>query len=291
MENVTSVLEDIIKCLSQQPNFNDLSLFHTVFSSLLVTGNQISPPPDNKDMKLDSASSPKCCSLLLLQGVTDLAKDFLSWPEAQMDIIKSIIDFTLSAIVDLNFKTQSLNKKVILPENHSLENSITNEGHPCGDDEVSATERTSKVKSEQDDDTMVNAKETSTSNLHPTVSAQVTAGVDLLCRVIMNDWRVALHWIQSEECGSVAGEIDCSSWHPLHKWIIKLYAMSCWLVSHSLDNTLLDQVTRLQNGLAEYVKTYSTKTELTWIDGSRRGELIDLTELYVEEEFSPPTGK
>ena len=289
------VLEAIIKCLSQQPSFNDLSLFHTLFSSLLEAGNQIPPPPNNKDTTLDSAlysaSLPRCCSLLLLQGVIDLAKDFLSWPEAQMDIIKSVIDFTLSAVVDLNFKTQSLNKKVILPENHSLENSITNEGHPCGDDEVSAMERASTVKSEQDDDTMVNGKETSTSNLHPTISAEVTAGVDLLCQVIMNDWRVALHWIQSEVCGSVACHIDCSSWHPLHKWIIKLYAMSCWLVSHSLDNALLDQVTRLQNGLAEYVKTYSTKTELTWIDGFRRGERIELTGSYGKEEFSPPTGK
>ena len=285
VENVTSVLEDIIKCLAQQPSFNDLSLFHTLFSPLLVTGKQNSLS-DNQDMNLDSVSPPKCCSLLLLQGVADLAKDFSCWPEAQMDVIKSVIDFTLVDIIDLNFKTQSLNKRVILPEN-----SIPNEGHLFANDEVSAVERTSNVKSEQDDNTTVNAKETATSNLHPTVSAEVTAGVDLLCQVIMNDWRMALHWFQSEICGAVAGEIDYSSWHPLHKWIVKLYAMSCWLVSHCLDNTLLDQVTRLQNGLAEYVKTYSIKTELIWIDGFRRGELIESKELYVNEEFSPPTGK
>ena len=278
VENLIFLLEDIVKCLTQDPSITDLSLFYCLFNSLLVTGKH-NLPSDKQDVNLDNTSTAKSCSLLLLKGVACLTKDYASWPEMQVDIIKSVIDFTISDIVDLNF--QKHRKKDIL--NWWLENSIPHNGHE------SLMESTTFVESELVNKTKVNARETSTFDL--VVSAEVTAGINLLYQVILNDWRATSHWVKSEECNSNVGELDSSSWHPLHRWIIKLHAITGWLISHSHNSRVVEQASRLQTGLAHYVKTYSTETELIWIDGFKRGELIDLGESKMEEEFNPPTGE
>lgn len=294
MENVTSLLEDIIKCLAQEPSVKDLSLFHCLFNSLLMIGKQTSPS-DNQDTKLENRLTEKSCPLLLLQGAASLIKDYTCWSEAQIDIIKGIIDFTIDSVVELNFRkhTGSENKD-ILPGNCCLQNSLPHKSHLCPVDEGRVTEGTANVNSEHDDDMEVNEMETTKNYFSKdlVVSADIMASIELLCRVITNDWRVTSHWIQTDTCMSSIDEVDCQSWHPLHKWIVKLYAVSYWLVCHFQPKSMLmEQASRLQNGLAHYVKTYCTKTELAWIDGFSRGELIDLGENYSEEKFSPLTGE
>ena len=232
-----------------------------------MMGKENSTSDDHQEIKLDSISASKSWWLLLLCGMANLAKDYLCWPEAQMEvIIKTVTDFTFESFIDLSFKKQnSVNKKGILPNNCLVENSYPCEQQQAHNDKELKTERTSgRIM-------RVIAEEIANSGF--SISAEVTAGFDLLCQLTMNDWREPLHWIHTK-VSEIVGEIDCNTWHPLHKWIIKLYAMSSWLVSHSLDTTVLEQATKLQKGLAKYVKTFSTKAEFVWIHGLRGGELL-----------------
>ena len=241
-------------------------------------------------MEMDYASIAQSSLLVLLQGATSLTNEYINWPDAQIDIIKGVIDFAIKSVVDLNFRKPNNDKnKDNLPESRLSQNSVSDIRHLHTLGENGLTERTTHVKSEHDDHAKVKTQETS--DLFPVVSAEVTVCIDFLYQVLINDWRVTLHCIHSEECSSDNGEIDWSSWSPLHKWIIKLYAVACWLVSHSQDSKLLDKASKLQHGLAWYTKTYSTNTECSWIDSFKKGVLLDVVKCCVEEEFSPPTSE
>lgn len=287
MENITSLLEDIIKSLSQDPSVKDLSLFLGLFNSLLMTGNRHSPS-DNPDDKLSDTSVAKSSSLLLLEGVASLAKDFISWPAAQLDIFKNIVDFAVTDIVDLNFRKHCAEEDVEISSGN-CEDYVSYKHPLCPVEEGRLTERTCYVKSEHRDDTKTREQQKRISDL--VVSAECTACIDLLCQVIVNDWGVTLHWMRDDLSNGSVGEMGCCSWHPLHKWFIKLYAVACFLVSHSSDSKLKDQAMRLQKGLSQYVKKYATEKEHAWIDGFEKGELIDFEESCFEEEFSSPVGE
>lgn len=287
MENITSLLEDVIKCLIQDPSFKDLSLFLCLFKSLLMTENQHAST-ENQERKLCDVPGTKSYSLLLLEGVASLKEDFFSWPAAQLDIIKNVIDFAITDVVALNFRKHcGKGNEEILSTNWFLQNSVSCKHGPCPIEDDGLVE-TLRVKSAHREDPKAHEQQKRMSDL--VVSAECTACVDFSCHVIINDWRVTSCWTQDDQLNSI-GEVDCSSWHPLHKWIIKLYAVACFLVLYSADHKLQEQARKLQNGLSAYVKEHATETEHTWVDGFKKGELIDFEESCFKEEFISPVGK
>ena len=287
MENVTSLLEDVIKCLIQDPSFEDLSLFLCLFNSLFMKENQY-PLTEEQERKLCDVPGTKSCSLLLLEGVASLEEDFIRLPAAQLDIIKKVIDFAITEVVALNFrKHYDKGNEEMLSRNWFLQNSFSSKGGPYPVESNGLVEMLG-VKSIHPDDPKAHEQQKEMSYL--VVSAECEACIDFLFHVIINDWRVTLCWTQEDQLNSI-GKIDCKSWHPLHKWIIKLYAMVCFFVSYSGDLKLQEQALRLQNGLSEYVEKHATETEHTWVDGFKKGELLDTKESCFEEEFISPVGK
>ena len=244
------------------------------------------PSTEEQKRKLCDVPGTKSYSLLLLEGVASLKEDFISWPVAQLDIIKNVIDFAITDVVALNFRKHcAKGNEEMLSRNWFLQNSFSCEEGPYPVEGDSLVE-TLSVKSKHDP----NAHEQQKGMSDLVVSAECTACVDFLCHIIINDWRVTSCWIQDDQLNSI-GEIDCRSWHPLHKWIIKLYAVSCFLVLYSDDHKEQEQALRLQNGLSEYVKHHATETEHIWVDGFKKGELIDFEEIWFKEEFISPVGK
>lgn len=289
MENITSLLEDVIKSLIQDPSFKDLSLFLCLFKSLLITGNQNSPS-DNQAGNLCDTSGGKSCSLLLLEGVASIIKDLISWPEAQLDIIKNVVDYTVIDVVDLNFRKRCTKEDWKINSGHWwLQNSDSCKHCLYSVKGGELVERTYCVKSENENDTK--AYEQQKRVLDLVVSAECAACIDFLCQVIRGDWRLISHWTEGGSSNSSVGEVDCDSWHPLHKWFIKLYALACLLVPYTTDNKLQKQASMLQNGLSQYVKKYATEREHMWIEGFKKGEFIDLQEGCFKEEFSSPVGE
>lgn len=289
MENLTSLLEDIIKSLIQDPTFKDLSLFLCLFKSLLMTGNQHSPS-DNQDGNLCDTFGGKSCSLLLLEGATSLTKDFISWPAAQLDIIKNVIDFTVIDVVDLNFRKHCTKEDGKNNSGHWwLQNSDSCQHCPYSVKGDELVERTSCLKSEHGVDTKAHEQQNGILDL--VISVECAACIEFLCQVIIDDWRLTSHWTVSDSSNSSVGEVDCSSWHPLHRWFIKLYAVACLLVSYSTDNKLQKQASRLQHGLSQYVKKHATGREHMWIEGFKNGELTYFEESCFKEEFISPVGE
>ena len=241
---------------------------------------------------MDDTSKAKSCSLMLLESVASLTKKLINWPAAQLDIIKKVIDFAITDVVYLNFKLHCPNTdENILCGLCWLQNSDSckHQPHPMEEDKLTDHEKAEFGESEYRDETKEYQKHKANSDL--VVSTECTACIDFLCQVIMDEWRVVLHWIQGDFSNSSVGEVDCSSWLPLHSWIIKLYAVAWVLVSHSNDCRLQKQAMKLQNGLGQYVKKHATETELKWIDGFKQGELIEFEESCFKEEFSSPLGK
>ncbi|KAL9988358.1 hypothetical protein ACROYT_G002795 [Oculina patagonica] len=288
VENITSLLEDVIKSLTQDPNFKDLSLFLCLFKSLLMTGIH-HLASDNQDDILCDPSGSKSCSLLLLEGVASLTKDFISWPEAQLDIIKNVVDFTVIDVVDLNFRKQCTKEDWKINSGHWwLQNSDSCKHCLYSVKEGELVERTSCVNSEHRENAEVPEQQKRMSDL--VIFAECAACIDFLCQVIIDDWRQTSHWTANDSSNSSVGEVDSSSWHPLHKWFTKLYAFACLLVSNSTDNKLQEQASRLQHGLSQYVEKHATEREHMWIEGFKKGELTDFEESCLKEEFSSPVG-
>ena len=283
MENITSLLEDVIKCLIQDPSFQDLSLFLCLFNSLFMTENQYLST-EEQEKKLCDVPGTKSYPLLLLEGLASLKEDFISWPAAQLDIIKNVIDFVITDVATLNFRKHSAkgNEEETLSRNWFGENSVSCKHGTC------PVEDDGLVETMHRDDPKASEQPKQMSDL--VVSAECIACVTFLYHVIINDWRVTSCWMQDDQLNSI-GEIDYRSWHPLHKWIIKLYAVACFLVLYSGERKLQEQAVRLQNGLSEYVKEHATETEHTWVDGFKKGELIDFEESCFKEEFISPVGK
>lgn len=262
--NVTALLKDIINCLIQVPRHKDLSLFLCLFNSLLIPGEE-SSFPDKEKMEIGDIPMMQSWSLLLLQGVASLTKDYACWPEAQMDIIKGVIDLMFTALIDLNLR--ELNNQ------------------RWSQDNVSFTPVCMEL--EHDSHEKINTHDINNCD----VSYEATACIDTLCQVIVKDWRETFHWISCEKTNGSNDELDWSSWNTLHKWLIKLYAGVCWLASHSHDSKIVDAASTLQPGLTHYLVKYSTNKELLWIDGFKKGELMALSKCHIEEEFNPPTGE
>ena len=264
LTNVTAVLKDVIKCLIQEPRYKDLSLFLCLFNSLLIPGEE-SLFPDKEKMEIGDTPRIQSWSLLLLQGVASLTKDYACWPEAQMDIIKGVIDLMFTALINLNLRE------------------LNNER--WSQDNVSIT----PVCMELDHD---NHEKINTHDINNCdIFYEGTACIDILCQVIVKDWRETFQWISSKKTSGSSGELDWSLWNTLHKWLIKLYAVVCWLASDSHDSRIVDAASTLQRGLTQYIMKYCTNKELLWIDGFKKGELMVLSKCHIEEEFNPPTGE
>ena len=224
------------------------------------------------NVNCQTALFPQPCWMLLFRGLKRLNKDYFCWPEGQERVLKSVIDLIFDIIVDFN-------KTNILLKDSLMGNAIQEE---------KASDRTRNFESQHCDDH-------ETLNEHKaTQSDIVSACMDLLYQLIVNDWSETMHWRQTELCSDkvtiIIDQMDCSLWHPLHKWIIKLYSVSLWLISHALDSALLEQASKLQTGFQQYVKTYSTKAELVWIERFATGEMNDLKNCHIKEEFIPPSG-
>lgn len=211
------------------------------------------------------------CWTLLLQGVKRLNKDYSCWPEGQERVLKSVIDLIFEIIVDFN-------KTNVLLKNSLTESAIHEER---------ATDRATNFESQHCDCETLNGHKATQSDI-------ISACMDLLYQLIVNDWSETMHWRQTElynDRVTIIDQMDCSLWHPLHKWIIKLYSVSLWLISHPLDSTSWEQASKLQTGFQQYVETYSTKVELVWIEGFATGEIKDLKNCSIKEEFIPPSGE
>lgn len=239
---------------------------------------------EEHERKLCDVPGSKSCSLLLLEGIAGLREDFIGWPAAQLDIIKNVIDFAITDVVTLNFRKYCSkgNEEETLSRHLFGQNSISCEHGTC------PVEDDGLVEPLHRDDPKACEQQKQMSGL--VVSAECAACVTFLYQVITNDWRVTSCWVQDDQLNSI-GEIDYRSWHPLHKWIIKLHALACWFVFYSGDHKLQEQALRLQNGLSEYVKKHATETEHKWVDSFKNGELIDLEESCFKEEFISPVGK
>ena len=292
MENITSLLEDIIKSLIQDPSLEDLSLFLCIFKYMLMTRNQYSTSDHQGGTLHDKSDSGKSCLLLLLEGVVSLKKILISWPEAQLDIVKNIVDFIVIDMVDLNFRkycTEEKSRKINC--GHCwLQNSdlyTKRDMYSMKEDELE--ERASCVKLEHKEDT--NAPEQHKSNSDLVISTECAVSIDLLCQVMIDEWREISRWTEGDSSTCIVGEVDYCMWHPLHKWLVKLYAVACLLVSHSADNKLHEQATGLQNGLSQYVRKHATEREQMWIESFIKGELIASEESSFEEEFSSTVGE
>ncbi|KAK2553229.1 Gem-associated protein 4 [Acropora cervicornis] len=268
----TLPLEKIIHCLAQKPNFNDILLFTDLFCSFVLMGK---PNPllnsQASNVNCQTALFPQQCWMLLFKGLKRLNKDYSCWPEGQERVLKSVIDLIFDIIVDFN-------KTNILLKDSLMGNAIQEE---------KASDRTRNFESQHCDDH-------ETLNEHKaTQSDIVSACMDLLYQLIVNDWSETMHWRQTELCNDrvtiIIDQMDCSLWHPLHKWIIKLYSVSLWLMSHALDSALLEQASKLQTGFQQYVETYSTKAELVWIEGFAAGAMNNLKNCHIKEEFIPPS--
>ena len=214
--------------------------------------------PDKEKIEIGDTPRIQSWSLLLLQGVASLTKEYACWLEAQMDIIKGVIDLMFTALIDLNLR--ELNNVSITPVSMELDH---------------------------DNHEKINTHDINNCD----VSCEATACIDILCQVILKDWRETFHWISSEKTNGSSGELDWSSWNTLHKWLIKLYAVVCWLASHSHDSRIVEAASTLQPGLTQYITKYCTNKELLWIDGFKKGELMALSKCHIEEEFNPPTGE
>lgn len=284
MENITSLLEDVIKGLIQDPSFKDLALFLCIFKSMFMTRDQYSTSDHQGGNLHDKSGSGKSCLLLLLEGVASLKKNLISWPEAQLDIVKSIVDFIVIDMVDLNFRkycTEEGSRKI----NYGhcwLQNKYSMNG-----DEFE--ERASCVKSEHKEDTNVPVQQKSNSDL--VISKECAVSIDILCQVMIDEWRETSCWTEGNSSTCSVGEMDYSLWHPLHKWLVKLYAVACLIVSHSADNQLHEQAAGLQNGLSQYVRKHATEREQLWIESFIKGELIDSEGSSLKEEFSSTVGE
>ncbi|XP_068734665.1 uncharacterized protein [Montipora capricornis] len=263
LENITSPLEEIINCVSQRPSFKDLLLFNKLICSLLLRGKEHSAS-DIQDTNLDYAPL-SCGIMLLIRGVRNLAKDYSCWPEGQEDILKSVIDFTFETLIVLS-KMDFLLK--------------TNENNLSSFYAETTTNPSSNMKSHHCDHIEMAHSDV--------ISARVVSSMDLLYQLIVNDWKATMHWTRTEVCNVAVDLVDCSSWHSLHKWIVKVYSVSCWLVSHPLDSTSLEQATELQTGFQQYLKIYSVKADLVWMGELGTGDMIDLKECCIKEEFIPP---
>ena len=264
LTNITALLKDIIKCLIQEPRYKDLSLFLCLFNSLLIPGEE-SLFLDKEKIEIGDTPRIQSWSLLLLQGVASLTKDYACWPEAQMDIIKGVIDLMFTALIDLNLR--------------ELDNQRWSQ------DNVSITPVCMEL--EHDNHEKINTHDKNNCD----VFFEATACIDILCQVIVSDWRETFHWISSEKIHASNGELDWSSWNTLHKWLIKLYAVVCWLASHSHNSRIVEAALTLRPGLTQYIMKYCTNKELLWIDGFKKGELMALSKCHIEEEFNPPTGE
>ena len=231
---------------------------------MLIPGEQ-SLFPEKEKMEIGDTPRIHSWSLLLLQGVTSLTKDYACWPEAQMDIIKGVIDLMFTALIDFNLR--------------ELDNQRWSQ------DNVSITPVCMEL--EHDNHEKINTHDKNNCD----VFFEATACIDILCQVIVSDWRETFHWISSEKIHASNGELDWSSWNTLHKWLIKLYAVVCWLASHSHDSRIVEAASTLQPGLTQYITKYCTNKELLWIDGFKKGELMALSKCHIEEEFNPPTGE
>ena len=292
MENITSLLEDIIKSLIQDPSLEDLSLFLCIFKYMLMTRNQYSTSDHQGGTLRDKSDSGKSCLLLLLEGVASLKKILISWPEAQLDIVKHIVDFTVIDIVYLNFRkycTEEESRKINC--GHCwLQNSdlcTKCDMYSMKGDELE--ERASRVKSEHEEDT--NAPKQQRSNSDLVISTECAVSIDLLCQVMIDEWRETSCWTEGDSSTCIFGELDYSSWHPLHKWLVKLYAVACLLVSHSAYNKLHEQATGLQNGLSQYIRKHATEREEMWIESFIKRELTDYEGSSLKEEFSSTVGE
>ena len=288
---MTSLLVDIIKVLTQEPSCEDLSLFLCLFNSLLMSRSFHRPSLD-EDNKLDKTCKEKSCSLLLLEGVMLLRRKFVAWPAAQLNILKSVIDFVFTDVTYLDFLLDSSNTDGnILCEICWLQNYVSCKHQPftIEEDKVQDHKKNLGNKSEHNEKT----ESFGNHKLHVdvVVSAECTACFSFLCQVIINDWSEVSHWIQGDLIDNSIGELDSSSWLPLHRWLIKLYALAWCIGSHSQDDILHKQAKNLQTGLAQYVKKYATETELNWINSLKQGELMDFKGSCCEEEFSSPLGK
>jgi len=246
------------------------------------------PSTEEQERKLCDVPGTKSYPLLLLEGVASLKEDFISWPAAQLDVIKTVVDFAITDVVTLNFRKHcAKGNEETLSRNWLGQNSVSCEHWTYSVEDDGLVEKSS-VNSMHRDDPKAHEQQKQMSGFF--VSAECIACVDFLCHVIINDWRGTSCWTQDDQLNSI-GEIDNRLWHPLHKWIIKLYAVACFLVLYSGDHKLQEQAMRLQNALLEYVKEHATENEHTWVDGFEKGELIDFKESCFKEEFISPVGK
>lgn len=288
--DTTSLLEDIIKDLIQEPSSEDLSLFLCLFNSLLVS-RSFHRTSVHEDNKLNQTCQAKSCSLLLLEGVTHLRKKFVAWPAAQLDMMKNVIDFVFTEVTHLNFELDSSNTEGnILCGICWLQNHVSCKHQPftMEEDKVNDHRKTFGQKSEHKKET--EAFRNHKARLDVVVSGECTACISFLCQAMINDWSEVSHWIQGNVNNNSIGELDSSSWLPLHRWMIKLYTLAWFIESCTDDGILHKQAEKLQTGLAQYVKKHATEAELEWIDGFKWGELIGFEESCFEEEFSSPLG-
>jgi len=246
------------------------------------------PSTEEQERKLCDIPGTKSYSVLLLEGVASLKENFIIWPAAQLDIIKTVIDLAITDVVTLNFRRHCTEgNEETLSRNRLGQNSVSCEHRTCSIEDDGLVEALS-VNSRHRDDPKTHEQQKQLSDLF--VSSECTACVDFLCHVIINDWRETSCWTRDDQLNSI-GEIDNRLWHPLHKWIIKLYAVACILVLYSDDHKLQEQAMTLQNGLLEYVKEHATENERIWVDSFKKRELIDFKESCFKEEFISPVGK
>jgi hypothetical protein len=113
--------------------------------------------------------------------------------------------------------------------------------------------------------------------------SQVMYSLEILRKLFTEHWKETCHWsIKSE---NNVGQMDCVLWHPMHQWILKLYAALGFIVKSTKASTL--QNTKLCSfyfGLSGYVETFAAASEQQWILNLQKGLISDWSGLNSLEE-------
>lgn len=116
-------------------------------------------------------------------------------------------------------------------------------------------------------------------------NSQILYCLEVLMKLFTEQWKDTCNWTTDNE--DVIGQMNSALWHPLHQWILKMYAVLGFIINGTTFK-YASQDSRMwlfYNGLTAYVDTKATTTESEWMCNQQKGFMPDYIELHsIEDE-------
>lgn len=202
------------------------------------------------DCLLPSFTSKQDCPTLVhivLDGLMSLC-DYITDKNQQLHVIKRIIDFIFEGFQGHMKEYPNMRS---VSQNEMERNKCVVGGKEC--------------KSDGTADIIIEDKHGSISEDSQLSSwcsnSQTLYCIEILMKLFTEQWKDMCNWVADNEDG--IGQMDGTLWHPLHQWIVKLYAILGYI--NNGNSSQDSRICLFYSGLTAYIDTNATTNESNWI--------------------------